>query len=138
MAGIKGSLIGLKIDGVYVACETSSEFNFEVDMLSASAPDSGRWKSFVAGIRSWSITVSAQLLLSAAGADISTVLNAVLTGAEVDLEFRSKSTVTTSFSISGKALPKTGNIGAGVVGKGSWTVTFQGTGPFTTNFVLEQ
>lgn len=131
---IKGSLIGLEINGSFVSCETSCDFNFDIEMLPSSAVDSGRWKEFIAGIRSWSMSVNGNLLLATVGADVKTVLNAVMTGEEVNLRFRTRSIVSPYLIISGKALPMSGNITASSTGKANWTIQFQGTGPFECDF----
>lgn len=131
---IRGALIGLTINGQFVSCETSCDFKFDVEMLPASASTSGRWKEFIAGIRSWSMTVNGNLLLATVGADIKTVLNAVLTGEEVALEFRTRGGISPYLIISGQALPQTGGISAPSSGNASWNITFQGTGPFECDF----
>lgn len=130
---VRGALIGLRINGQYVSCETSCEFNFDVEMLPASAVTSGRWKEFIAGVRSWSMTVDGNLLLKTVGADIKTVLNAVLTGEMVELEFRTRGVIAPFLVIAGQGLPQTGTISAPGVGRATWNVVFQGSGPFTVD-----
>lgn len=130
---IRGALVGLRINGEYVSCETNCEFNFDVEMLAASAVTSGRWKEFIAGIRSWGMTVDGNLLLASVGADIKTVLSAVLTGEMVELEFRTRGTIAPFFVIAGTALPQSGSITAPGTGKAVWNVVFQGSGPFTVD-----
>lgn len=133
---VKGSLIGLKINGQFVSCETGCEFNFQRNLLAASAKEKGRWKEFVAGSRNWSMSVNGNLLMQSVGADIKTVLQALLDGEEVTVEFKTRSAVVPSLSISGTAIPQTGGIAGPSSGKASWNLTFQGTGPFETNFEL--
>lgn len=131
---IRGALIGLKINGNFVSCETSCEFTFDVDMLAASAPTEGRWKSFIPGLRSWKMTVNMNLLLGSVGADIKTVLMAVMLGDAVDLQFRTNISISPYLIISGTAYPTTGGITAPGKGNATANVTFQGSGPFVCDF----
>lgn len=133
---VKGSLIGLRINGEFVSCETSSNFNFDVEMLPASPIDSGRWSESIPGVRSWTMSVNGNMLLVTVGADIKKVLNAVLTGEEMELEFRTRLGISPEVVISGKAYPKTGGINAGNTGKTPWNVDFIGNGPF--NLSIEE
>lgn len=131
---IRGALIGLKINDNFVSCETSCEFTFDVNMLAAAAPDSGRWAHFIPGLRSWKMTVNMNLLLASVGADIKTVLQAVITGESVQLQFRTNMSISPYLIISGTAYPQTGGITAPGKGNATATVTFTGSGPFTTDF----
>lgn len=131
---IRGALIGLKINDSFVSCETSCEFSFDVNMLAASPPDSGRWASFIPGLRSWKMTVNMNLLLASVGADIKTVLQAVITGEAVQLQFRTNVSISPHMIISGTAYPQTGGITAPGKGNATANVTFTGSGPFTTDF----
>lgn len=128
---IKGDLIGLNINGVDVSCETSCEFSFEVDMRAASAIKSGRWKEVIPGVRSWQMSVNANMVLEAAGADATTVLNAVLTGEIMTLRFRTKDSILPEFVIVGEAYVASGGISASVATTATWNTTFIGSGPFT-------
>lgn len=127
---VKGSMIGMKIGDDFVSCETNSSFDFDVEMLPTSPIDGGRWSSSIPGIRSWTMTVDGNMLLRSVGADIKTVLNAVLTGERLHLEFRTRMGINPEVAISGWAYPQTGNITAPLRGKTTWNVRFQGDGPF--------
>lgn len=131
---IRGALIGLRINGNFVSCETACDFSFDVNMLAASTPDSGRWAGFIPGLRSWKMTVNMNLLLASVGADIKTVLQAVITGESVDLEFRTNMSISPHLIISGTAYPQTGGITAPGKGNATANVSFQGSGAFTCDF----
>lgn len=134
MPGIKGSLIGLKINGVFVSCEVSCDFSTSIDMLPASAVTSGRWKEFIQGIRSWTMSVNGRLLLEAVGADAKTILVGIDSGLPFFLQFATKASASSEFILSGVALPQNLNISAGNIGKANWNAVFQGSGPLTTTF----
>lgn len=132
---IRGALTGLKINGKFVDCETSCDFNFDRDMIPVSPYSAGGWKHFKPGLRGWKMNVNGNLLLRSIGiTDIKTVLDAVLTGEEMEVEFRTRGDIAPYLSISGNALPMSGGINGPNKGKATWTVTFQGTGPFTTDY----
>jgi predicted secreted protein len=128
---IKGDLIGLNVNGVDIACETSSDFSFEVDMRAASAIKSGRWKEVIPGIRSWQMSVNANLLLASAGAGATDILNAVLTGEIMVLRFKTRDSIVPEFIIVGEAYVSNGSVSASVGTNANWNATFTGSGPFS-------
>lgn len=134
MPGIPGRLLGLQVNGVFISCEVSSTFNFQADMLPASAIDSAGWKEFLAGIRSWSMSVSGQLLAEAVGADFKTVLNTYFSRLPVLLIWGTRPSATTQLSISGSALLASGSATGGSKGSSTYDLSFQGTGVLQTSF----
>jgi len=134
MSGIPGRLIGLKVNGVFISCELSCDFNFQSDMLPASAIDSAGWKEFIAGIRSWTMSVSGRLLTEAVGADFKTIMNSWISRNPLFLIWGTRPSATTQMSISGAALVASGNATGPNKGFANWNVTFQGTGELTTSF----
>lgn len=129
---MSGNTIGLEINGEFVSCETSCEFSFEADLRPASPILSGRWKEFVAGVRSWSVNLNAAMLLRMLdGASVDTVLNAFLTGATLGIRFRVKDPALPNFIISGNVMVQSGSISAPVNTLAGWTVLLTGNGPFT-------
>lgn len=130
---VNGALIGLRVNGDFISCETSCSFNFDVDMMPASSVVSGRWAENIPGVRSWTMTVDMNLLLVSVGADIKTVLNAVLTGESVELEFRTRLGISPEVIISGMAYPRTGGITAPSRGKATANVEFVGNGSFNVS-----
>lgn len=134
MAGIAGRLIGLQVNGAFVSCEVSCDFNFQVDMMPASAVDSEGWKEFIAGIRSWSVNVNGHLLAEAVGADFKTIMNAVFLRQQVLLTIGTRPSATTQLTLTGTALPATGGFTGPNKGASTWTVNFQGTGEIVASF----
>lgn len=132
---VAGRLIGLKINGAFVSCETACTFSFDIDMLPASAVDSGRWKEWVQGIRSWSITVNGNLLLESVASDFKTIVTSgLMQGSTFFLQFSTHASSTIQMVFSGAALTKGGQLNAQSTGVANWSVSFQGTGPLTTTY----
>lgn len=134
MAGISGRLMGLKVGGVFISCEISSDFNCQADMLPASAIDSARWKEWIAGIRSWGMSVNGQLLAEAVGADFKTVMNSYFSGLPVFLIWGTRPSATTQLSLSGSALLSAASATGPSKGASTYTLTFQGTGELQSSF----
>lgn len=136
MASISGQLIGLNINGAFVSCETACQFNFENDMLPSSAVDSGGWKEFVYGIRSWTMSVNGNLLLEAVSSDIKAIITTCLMQQlPVFLQFSTRPSSTIKLILSGTGLAATGSIAAPAKGNANWTVSFNGTGALQTTYV---
>lgn len=131
---IKGNRINLSWNGLNISCQTACELSFDAEMIGASSVTSGRWKEFVAGIRSWSLTVNANVLKNnTSGADIRNVLAAYLSGQRVFMEMKSTTGELVELIFSGYILVSNGGIQAPSVGSATWNGTFQGTGELTTN-----
>lgn len=132
---IRGALMRLTINGKYVDCETACDFNFDQEMIAVSPYTAGRWKHYKPGMRGWTMSVNGNLLLKSVDVtDIKTVLNAVMTGEEMTLQFRTRGDISPYLIISGQALPTSGGITGPNTGSSTWNVTFQGTGPFETDY----
>lgn len=135
MREFSGSLFGVYVGGVKVDCEISADFSADVEMLPASAIDSARWTENIAGYRSWSMAVNGYLLLEAAAADGKTILDAILTGEILSIEFRTEpGSVDGSYIIAGDCLVQNFGIGSNSEDAVNWTVNMVGTGPFTATF----
>ena len=135
MPGIPGKLIGVKINGAFTSCEVSCTINLNRELLPASAVDSGGWKEYISGIRDWSISINANLLLEAVAADIKTVLTASYFGnLPLYIQFSTRPSVETELILSGNALFQSGSITAGNVGNASTNINLQGNGELTPNF----
>lgn len=132
---IRGALMGLTIGGKFIDCETSCDFSVDIEAIPAASPNSARWAAPIPGVRSWTMSVNANLLLASVGqTNIKTVLDAVMTGEKLDLQFRTKPEVSPYLIIAGSAYPQSGSMTAGATGLANWNVTFQGAGPFTTDY----
>lgn len=131
MPKVPGRLLRAKINGEFVSCETSCDFNYEVEMRAASAVTSGRWKEVIPGIRSWSMNINAALMLSAAGSNLQAILNAIMTGEVLDIEFKTDASLIPEFSIVGKAFVSGGNISGATGSNAAWNTTLTGSGPFS-------
>lgn len=129
---IHGSLTYVTIDGNRFECETNAEINLNVEMLPASAVDSGRWQEYLAGLRSWEVTVDGRLIanIDGTGTDVATVINAIISGDQIAIVFQVEPTAG-SFSLSGNAIPSTTSITAPSDGVSTWNILLSGTGPLT-------
>lgn len=132
---IPGSLIGLMINGAFVSCEVSCQINFNQNMIPSSAIDSGGWAEFVAGLRSWTISVSGNLLLEAVGSDIKALIQTgFINQYPMFAEFSTQPSEDIQLSFSGAVLFNTASIAAASTGVANWTATLQGTGQLAANY----
>lgn len=127
---LSGNLLGIEIDGKFVACETSCEFSFEADMLDASAVDSGRWKEVIAGLRSWSVSVNAAMLLQSSATDLTSIINAFVSGARMRVRIKTKVAMIGSIMITGYVIVQSGGLSAAVNSTSTWNTTLEGDGAF--------
>lgn len=128
---MSGNLLGLEINGEFVPCEISCEFNFEAELRPASPVTSGRWKEWIAGVRTWSISLNAAMLLRMLdGASLPVVLNAFMTGELLGVRFMVRNTTFPNFILSGNALVQSGSIGSTVNVLAGWNTVLMGNGPF--------
>lgn len=132
MPKISGNLLGLEINGNFIDCETSCEFTFEVEMRGASAVTSGRWREVIPGIRSWSVSVNAMLVLSSVGNNVDVVYNAFISGEMLGVKFRARPTSDEEFTISGNAFVTSGAISGPINALANFNTTLTGSGPFTS------
>lgn len=135
-----GKFLGIKVNGAFISCETSCTVNFDIEMLPATAPDSGGWKEFIYGIRGWTVTVNANLILAPVAADVKGIITSGLVNRlPIFVAFSTRPSVDIQMVFSGACLLQGGNITAPAKGNANWTCTFQGTGELDiqyTDFAL--
>lgn len=124
-----GTLIGLVINGAFTSCETQCQINFNQEMLPSSAVDSGGWKEFLAGIRSWTISVNGNLLLDVVGNDIkSLITTGYIKQLPMYAQFSTYPSSTVQLRFSGEVYFNTASITAAATGAATWTAQLQGSG----------
>lgn len=128
---ISGNILGLEIDGKFIACETSCELTYEADMRGVSPETSGGWKEWLPGARTWSINLNATALLKTTGADYKTVLEAFVLRKRLKIRFKSKKVGVSNFAIVGFVFAQNGSFTAAVNTNVGYSNTFLGDGPFT-------
>lgn len=132
---IAGSLIGLIVNGAFVSCETQCQINFNQNMIPSSAIDSGGWAEFVAGLRSWSISVNGNLLLEAVGSDIKALIQTgFINQLPMFAQFSTRPSSDVQLQFSGAVLFNTGSILAASTGVANWNATLQGTGKLNATY----
>lgn len=130
-----GNLIGLIVNGAFVSCETSCTINFNQNMIPSSAIDSGGWSEFVAGIRSWTISVNGNLLLEAVGSDIKALIQSGYINQHVMFaQFSTRPSSDIQLQFSGAVLFNTASITAASTGVANWTCALQGNGKLTATY----
>lgn len=133
MGGISGNLIGLKVNGAFVSCELSCDFNCDIEMIPSSNITSGRWKEFIQGVRSWSMSVNGALLLEAVPSDIKAIITTgLMRGIPMYIEFSTRVSSEIQMILSGASVLQNASITAPSSGGATWTAKFQGTGALTT------
>lgn len=131
---MSGNLLGVKINGNFIDCEMSCEFNFDCDLLPASPLDDGRWKSYISGVRSWNVTVNAAMLMRMAGTGFNTILNAFYSGDLMAISLTTKAQeLYPNMTISGNVRLRNGGLSASVNTLANWNATLEGDGAFITS-----
>lgn len=132
---IAGSLIGLNVNGAFISCETSCQINLNQVMIPSSAIDSGGWAEFIAGLRSWTISVNGNLLLEAVGSDIKALIQSgYINQLPMFAEFSTRPSSDIQLKFSGAVLFNTASISAASTGLANWTAALQGTGKLTPTY----
>lgn len=130
---IRGNRVTMKFNGVHISCQTACELNFDTEMLPATNPDSDRWKQFLAGVRGWTMSVNANLLKLAGGADIKNIISAYYSGFPVQLEMGTHAGGLVELVFSGYALIQNGTLSASSTGNANYNTVFQGSGKLDVN-----
>lgn len=135
MGAIDGKLIGMKINGSFVSCETSCSIHMDRETLPSSAVTSGGWKEFIKGIRSWTVGVNGNLLLESVPSDIKSIITSgYINDQDIFVEFSTRVSSTIQLVFSGIAIFQNADITAPSSGKANWQVNFQGSGPLASTY----
>lgn len=128
-----GKLIGMKIDGAYTPCEISCSLKTSNEQLDASGEHNGNWKHWTEGYKSWSMSVNARLLKSAAPSGFAKIFKKNLLGNqtyEVIIGMKDDAT-NTEFFIKGNAKLQDLDLNAIADSKAEYNINFIGNGVFT-------
>lgn len=131
---IDGLLLAVEVGGSRIDCEINCDFSYETDMLPATNPNVGRWRSFLAGVQGWTVAVNGILMLGSAGTGFANLFDIAMQGDHVGIKFGTITGVTPGMVLEGQALIRSINLGAPSVGKSQFSVIFQGSGPLNRNF----
>lgn len=131
---VDGMLMNVSIDGAPLQCETNADFSYTIEMLPATNPNEGRWRNFIPGIQTWTVTVNGHLLLRSLGADFKTLVESAKAGERLFLRFGSLPGITPRYAIEGYVHTSSLGLSAPTKGLSSWSVTFQGLGEFNTDW----
>lgn len=126
--------MAVSVNGAQLRCETNADFSYDIEMLPATNPNEGRWRSYIPGVQTWSVTVNGNLLLQSLGADFKTLVESARNGERLFIRFGSLDDITPKYAIEGYTYVRGLGLGAPSVGNASWTVTFQGDGAFNTDW----
>ena len=130
----EGMLLNVTVGGEPLQCETVADFSYSIEMLPATNPEEGRWRNFIPGVQTWSVTVNGHLLLESLGADFKTLVESARNGEKLLIRFGTLAGVTPEYAIEGYAYPSNLGLNAPTTGFAGWTVTFQGAGAFSTDW----
>lgn len=133
---ISGSFIGLMINGAFVSCETQCQINFNQEMLPASAYDSGGWAEFIAGLRSWTVSVNGNFLLESVANDLKALITTgYINQLPMYAQFKTYPSTDIQVGFSGAVLFNSASLTAAASGVSTWTATLQGTGSLKTDYL---
>lgn len=114
-------IVSKKVGNAYTAFAAAKSCEIEVDCdeLEVSSPDSGQWRTYLAGRLSWRVTVNGL---------VADIINdkLLMAGTEVDLEI--KNIGSTNDSLTGKALCKNPRLTATKGNLAQFSMSFIGNG----------
>ena len=121
---ILGNDLIIYCNGKAIAGSKSCTIDVDAEMIKTASPTDGAWEHYLAGRKSWSLTVSWLVLAN------TDVRKALLVGSSVTIKFKGRN-ATDANGLSGSAIIKTCKITAirGNLAQGSFT--FAGNGPLT-------
>lgn len=131
---VKGRLINVSVNSAPLQCEVNSDFSYTIEMIPATNPNGGSWRSYVPGYQTWSINVDGHLLLQSLGADFKTLVESAKNKERLFVRFGSMEDVEPRYAIEGWCYITSLGLGAGTSDFASWNVSFQGDGEFNTDW----
>lgn len=131
-----GKLIGLKIDGEFVPCETNCAIKMSNEQLDASGEHNGNWKHWIEGYKSWNMSVNAKLMKSTSPAGFAKIFKKnLLPNQMYEVIIASKNN--SDLILKGNAKIQDLDMSAEVDTKANYNINFIGTGALTEVVIVE-
>lgn len=128
---MNGRIIGIKIGGEFVPCETSCDFSIDGERISVASKENGSWRKSIAGYRSWRVGVTGNLVINNNPAGAMALITAIMNGVNVQLIMTMRITNAEVMTITGNAGTTNVTINAPSTGVATWSGSFDGVGEFT-------
>lgn len=131
---MNGRIIGIKVDGEFVPCETGCDFSVDGERIATSSKENGSWRNSIAGYRSWKVGVNGNLVINGSPAGAMLLTRAIILGTNVQLIMTMRITNAEIMTITGTVGTTNITINAPSVGLATWSGSFEGVGAFTLDY----
>lgn len=131
---MNGRIIGIKVDGIFVPCETSCDISFDGERISTSSSENGNWRASIAGYRSWKASVNGNFEIDTSPGGALALMQSIINGTDVQLIMTLRITTTQVLIIGGWAGTTNVTINAPSVGLATWSGSFDGVGAPSLNY----
>lgn len=131
---MNGRVLGIKINGVFVPCETNCDISIDGERIATSSAENGNWRSSIAGYRSWKATVNGKFEIDDNASSALALIQAIIDGVDVELIMTLRITSTQSLLIGGMAGTTNVSISAPSTGESTWSGSFDGVGQLDLDY----
>lgn len=125
---MNGRIIGVKLDGEFVPCETGCDVSFNGERINISSSENGNWRKSIAGYRSWNVGVNGDFVINESPASFLELVKAIDEGRDIDLIITMRVSNAQVFTIMGTVGTTNVTLNAPSTGKATWTGSFDGVG----------
>lgn len=133
---MNGRIIGIKVDGEFVPCETGCDFSVDGERIATSSKENGSWRNSIAGYRSWKVGVNGNLVINGSPAGAMRLIRSIMFGQDVQLIMTMRVSNAEVMTITGYAGTTNITINAPSVGAATWSGAFDGVGEFTLAYSI--
>ena len=125
---IKGDLMGVSVDGNFIACEIDAEMMLDKQLIPVLSRDDGRYNEYVPGKRDWQVTVNMGLLLDEAAQDAKSLYKAWDEDLDIIVQFRTRLAAHRFLIFEGKGLVRSLGMQVPRGSRSTATAIIQGNG----------
>lgn len=133
---MNGRVLGIKINDVFVPCETACDISVDGERIATSSSENGNWRTSIAGYRSWKASVNGQFEIDNSVAGALGLIQAIKDGVNIEIIMTLRITSTQSLLIGGTAGTTNVSISAQSTGLATWSGTFEGVGELDLDYTV--
>lgn len=128
MAGLRGELYGVKINGDFIPCEIDAEITITSELVGKSGSQHGKYRRYRYGYISWSISCNARAVVGLLNSSSQNLITSQLDQIELEVYISARQSNIRTFDIGGMVLIETQQLAFPNTGYANHSISMKGNG----------
>lgn len=128
MAGLRGEVYGVRINGDFIPCEIDCEITITSELVGKSGSQHGKYRRYRYGYISWSISCNARAVVGLLNSSSQNLISSQLDQIELEVYISARQSNIRTFDIGGMVLIETQQLTFPNTGYANHSISMKGNG----------